>query len=888
MIQYTKIGLTTYVEVIQITPLSSSFSISNVILGVSRWQNPSNRFDVLNDGIVDLNDYNAIINYVADHGSGPLPRNRSVNQPYVDVNGDGIINNQDAVQLLAYLKSKKVRDTTPTKSYNIDDFKIERDLIDPTKVSTVKDVAAYKDIFPTANYSVFLRDLSTNTLTPISYSAAVSSRYSLVFVDKSLIVPAHPFTPGCYSEPCIFRLIRARISQSEILPIRFNKTVETTTVAAGTGLPMPGTDTSEMPAQPVVAQQQTPVITYVEVPTTPTTPTTPVVVTPPVTVLDLFPYPCVIIGEIKLVCVSTDGSNNSGTVACTAKMTSNTTPAPYVANADSEAVAYVQKSFTTARQMTDLCRNSGLPGANTINIEGEMNIDNTTLLKIAELALGVGASVIPGTVVEEHFYSPWDNFLSYWDAGGAKFVCKGATEMGNNMVDQMSVSNYVICPAWKAFNRVNVSETDEWSSTATAFPHYLQYDFGSAVVVNKYAIQEHNYNNNAGFPRDFTLQGSNDDVNWVVLDTRTGITAPGANIWSPYFTLSNGTAYRFYRLSVTAVAGGGLKTLIGELKLVCASMNGIDNPSTAPCTTIMAADDSPAPNVVSATSEYYSNYRSESYAAWRAFNGTNTGESDRWISATSNAPWYIEYDFGPGPGVPINKYAIQEQNYNGTAIVNGALVTEQNYNSDNGFPSDFALQASNDNTHWTTLDTRTNVAAPGMNNWTDWFTFTNGTSYRYYRLYITSVNGQLPMPITTTPPAPTPTVEVPDCVIHPSAKAKIRNVVVTQYNVVERTTPAFPTAGHIQTTLYSNQNLVITFNAYDPKGVFIGTLWLDGVRIPITTGPHAASTGGVNFGVAIGKRAAGVHYYTIVATNSDGATTAPPYECWFTVLQGGA
>jgi hypothetical protein len=379
-------------------------------------------------------------------------------------------------------------------------------------------------------------------------------------------------------------------------------------------------------------------------------------------------------------------------------------------------------------------------------------------------------------------------------------------------------------------------------------------------------------------------------VNWVVLDVRTNITAPGQNSWTSYFTLNNGASYRYYRLSITAVVGGGSQVIVGELKFVCVSMHGDDNTSVNTCTILMASNNVPSPNVVSASSEYYSSSRSTYYSAWKAFNGTNIGESDRWISAASIAPWYIQYDFGDGLATPINKYAIQEQNYDGTTVVNGSIIREQNYNSDNGFPRDFSLRGSNDGVNWTTLDTRINVAAPGMNNWSNWFTFDNGVPYRYYRIYITAVNGQLPMPIVEeviTPP-PTPIATPSDCVTTISPKATINRVVITQYKASERVTPVFSTAGHKQTTLYSNENLVITCHAYDSSGVFTAALWLDGVRIPLSTGPNAVSTGGVNFGFVIGKRAAGVHNYTIVATNSNGKQTTPPYACWFTVLQGGS
>jgi hypothetical protein len=921
----TQIGLTTYIEAIQITPSVSSFSISNVILGASRWQNPGNRFDVLNDGTVDINDYNTIINYIASNGSGMLPRKKPENQPYVDVNGDGQITSQDADQLLAYLQRKKLIDTTPTTSYPIVDFKIKRDLVNPITVTTIKDVAAQQNIFPTADYLIFRRNLSTNELTPAQYSESVASRDSLVFVNSQVMVPIHPFTPGCDNNSCILRLIKERIAAAEILPIRFNKIAGATGVlAAGAGLPIPGTDTSEMPAQPVVEGQAVEPIVYVEqttetdTDTTDTTDTT--VVTPPVVVLDPFPSPCVIIGEIKFVCAQTSGSSNTSTSYCTAKMTSNTTPTPYVASADSEASSlhstylgqYIFKSYrygvlqisTTLDPTTsdfyhwiagdyeinwalaggdDPARMAGfidprtIPGAYMICLEDVSgprgSVFDSCVLVIPQLdgSIRCAWNGESGHVFQHKMFGPGGNVLF------------DPFQRGNEWYT-WEVPGYS-CPAWKAFNRANVDEADQWESASTVFPHYLQYDFHSSVIVNKYALLERNSFDYVGFPRDFTLQGSNDNVNWTVLDTKTGMHAPGPNSWTQYFTFTNGSAYRYYRLNVTSVIGGGNRVNVGELKLICSSIDGADNSSNTTCTAVMSSDNLPTPKAAMASGEYYSSYRDTTYSAWKAFNGTNLGEPDRWISANSVPPWHITYDFGSDSPVAINKYAIQQQNYNGVTVVNDQIVNEQNYSTNDGFPRDFTLQGSHNGTTWVVLDTRVNVTAPGMNNWTADFTFSNGTAYRYYKINVTAVNGQLAMPVTGATGATGPT----DCVITASPSATIRYVVITQYNEDERTTAIFHTAGHSQTTLYSNQDLIITFNAYDVKGVYAASLWLDGVKIPISTGPHAdTTTGGVNFGVAIGKRAAGVHNYTIIATNNDGVETTPPYTCWFTVLQGGA
>ncbi|MCK9557744.1 MAG: discoidin domain-containing protein [Candidatus Cloacimonetes bacterium] len=963
----TQIGLTNYIESIIVTSLSSSFSQSNIILGVSKWQNPGNRFDVLADDSIDINDYNTIVNYIAENGSGVLPKVRPSNQPYVDVNGDGIVDDKDLAQMLNYLKNKNLVDNTVTKSYVISDIKIQRDLVNPSLVAIIKDVASTQNVFPLSDYVVYKRNLATNDLTEASYTDAVASRDSLVFIAIDAIEPVHEYKPGCrsgtYDESCTFDIIKSRIAASEILPIRFNKIAGATgVIPAGTGLPLPGTDTSEMPAEVTVAEPAVTTTDAVGI-------TISTITIPPTIILDTFPSPVAIIGDVKMVCLSIDGADNTSTTACTAKMTSNTAPSPYVVSADSEETSVVEKWYYSAGDITNLCVNSGLngtwlintsdgamnydtttlneiaaiscgagatvisaeqshftlvpsqtksyafaywvahlcrysglPGADTINIsDGSMNYDSLTMNIVAQIALGNGATVVSSTV--GHYYSPHDNYISYWNGSrficlnaadtsnnfidkitvtkaghtyylsnwdGTSFRCSEASVMGNNMVSQIGCRNVTSAnPAYKAFDQT----TDYWIS-GSATTHWLQYDFNSGVVVNKYALQEAI---DDGFPTDFQLYGSNNASDWTLLDTRNSISPPGEYSWTPYFTFVNGTEYRYYKLVINAVSGGGLIARLAELKLVCLSIDGADNSSTSFCTTIMSSDVLPTPSVVVASSEYYSEYRDTYYSGWKAFNQTNTGESDRWMSSASIAPWFISYDFGYGASKVINKYAIQQQNYSGMSVVNGSIVSENNYDTNAGFPKDFVLQGSNDNSVWVTLDTRTNVSAPGTNSWSNYLTFKNGTTYQYYRIYITAINGNM---TTVT------TVSNADCKVTASTYSTIRNVVITQYNESERTAQ-FTTAGQTQTTLYAGQELLITCNVHDYYGVYAIELWVDGILIDITTGPTVnTSIGGMDFTFDIGTRSSGIHTYSIIATDNNGIITSPAYSCWFTVLDG--
>lgn len=94
---------------------------------------------------------------------------------------------------------------------------VQRDLYDPKRISTVKQAAAIANINPD-NYQPYFRDFNSKKLTATTYSATVSSKASIVFVLKTMLV--NPM--GCDRDrfPVLDR-ISSRLSAQEILPSRF-------------------------------------------------------------------------------------------------------------------------------------------------------------------------------------------------------------------------------------------------------------------------------------------------------------------------------------------------------------------------------------------------------------------------------------------------------------------------------------------------------------------------------------------------------------------------------------------------------------------------------------------------------------------------------------------
>jgi hypothetical protein len=83
-------------------------------------------------------------------------------------------------------------------------------------------------------------------------------------------------------------------------------------------------------------------------------------------------------------------------------------------------------------------------------------------------------------------------------------------------------------------------------------------------AVNKYSIHvEANFTN---APASFALEGSDDDAIWTSLNSQAGVTFDASNKIRTY-TFTNFTPYKYYRLNVTANAGGAVFTNIYELGL---------------------------------------------------------------------------------------------------------------------------------------------------------------------------------------------------------------------------------------------------------------------------------------------------------------------------------
>ena len=100
-------------------------------------------------------------------------------------------------------------------------------------------------------------------------------------------------------------------------------------------------------------------------------------------------------------------------------------------------------------------------------------------------------------------------------------------------------------------------------------------DFGSGVTktITSYRIITKYGTTGGYYPKTWTFQGSNDGTNWATLDTRTNETSWTIPTTSNYheawneYSFTNSTAYRYYRINVTANGGHGTYLIFSELEL---------------------------------------------------------------------------------------------------------------------------------------------------------------------------------------------------------------------------------------------------------------------------------------------------------------------------------
>jgi PKD repeat protein len=96
---------------------------------------------------------------------------------------------------------------------------------------------------------------------------------------------------------------------------------------------------------------------------------------------------------------------------------------------------------------------------------------------------------------------------------------------------------------------------------------WIALDTGGSYTLLQYQYQVNTIPEPARAMKDWTMQGSNDNSSWTVIDTVTGETGWGSGETRTYVCDDTSTAYRYFKIVCTANNGDATYTQIGELYL---------------------------------------------------------------------------------------------------------------------------------------------------------------------------------------------------------------------------------------------------------------------------------------------------------------------------------
>lgn len=114
-------------------------------------------------------------------------------------------------------------------------------------------------------------------------------------------------------------------------------------------------------------------------------------------------------------------------------------------------------------------------------------------------------------------------------------LCVGATASASGAYGSQSASL-----------AIDGNPTTFWESSLDGAPSWLKVDLGTACVVRSMVIESTTYTNE--IPRDFTLQGSNDNSTWTVIETYT---------WADAFITTSGVFTLNFGVKGTSVLDDG-------------------------------------------------------------------------------------------------------------------------------------------------------------------------------------------------------------------------------------------------------------------------------------------------------------------------------------------
>ncbi len=304
-------------------------------------------------------------------------------------------------------------------------------------------------------------------------------------------------------------------------------------------------------------------------------------------------------------------------------------------------------------------------------------------------ALTVAAAMLVATDTVEAATTPAPDVLHPVDASSS----------AGSVVDQSDyLANY---PADNAFDGVK-ENSSRW--LARKGDHmYFVYRFNAATKVNaiRICIPGNNYQAERA-PKDWKFYGSEDNVNWQELDSRSGQTGWKANE-ERLFDFNNGTAYQYYKFDCTANNGNADYMMLWEIEFLASDVSLTD----------LTTDDS---GIVSSSSSTHADY-----PALKAFDGNRVDTTGRWL-ASKAASMNLVYKFNTATAVN----AIRIWNYN-------------DYSADQRAPKAWTFSGSDDGESWDLLDEQTDETGWSATGEARFYQFNNKAAYKYYKFDCTEL-----------------------------------------------------------------------------------------------------------------------------------------------------
>jgi len=311
------------------------------------------------------------------------------------------------------------------------------------------------------------------------------------------------------------------------------------------------------------------------------------------------------------------------------------------------------------------------------------------------------------------------------------------------------------------------------------------FNFGLPVVITKYrmynAFGENVYGNTNSYystistnmadetPQDWTLSGSNDQINWTTIDTRTSQTRfPYAtdrlakNCSYSEYTVTGASAYKIYRLVITK--GGrsgynnksGFNPLVNGFQIGEIQLWGYESPETS-CELHGGYTLFPSLKYLNSSGTILTETAGTAFKTGfpKAFSDFGTRfrkTTEPYLNSILPTPANIYYQtpspfwdyFGGGNGgffgsswgpFTVGTGVIASTGY----LDFGVAVTISSYNMINSNVNSGAwtLYGSSNNSTWTSIDNRTGIS---NNNSLVNYAISSPTSYRYYKMELK--NGQ--------------------------------------------------------------------------------------------------------------------------------------------------